>query len=111
MIPELLKMKEEEKYNTHTIQLISILYLKRKQKSAFSICQMLGINIKEYENIINVGRGKNLLDENEELTSQAVNIVEQIRKKIKFQDKNKIINQLKIEEDIVYVPKVFRGSS
>lgn len=102
---------EEEKYHTQTIQLISILYLKRKQKTDLSICQMLGINIKEYESIINIGKEKQLFDNNEELTAQAINIIEQIRKKIKFQHNNQIINQLKIEEDIVYVPKVFRGSS
>jgi FAD synthase len=101
----------EERYNTQTIQLISLLYLKKKQKSTLSICQMLGINIKEYESIIKIGKEKHLFDENEELTSQAVHIVEQIRKKIKFQEKNQITNQIKIEEDIVYVPKIFRGSS
>jgi hypothetical protein len=102
---------EEEKYHTQTIQLISILYLKRKQKTDLLICQMLGINIKEYESIINIGKEKHLFDDNEELTAQAINIIEQIRKKIKFQHNNQIINQLKIEEDIVYVPKIFRGSS
>lgn len=101
----------EEKYQTQTIQLISILYLKRKQKSDLSISQMLGININEYNTIISIGKEKNLLDNNEELTEQAVSIIEQIRKKIKFQRNNQIINQLKIEEDMVYVPKIFRGSS
>jgi len=102
---------EEEKYQPLTIQLISILHLKRKQKSDLSISQMLGININEYNLIIGIGKKKKLLDNNEELTEQAVNIIEQIRKKIKFQNNNQIINQLKIEEDIVYVPKIFRGSS
>ncbi len=102
---------EEEKYQTQTIQLISILHLKRKQKSDLSISQLLGININEYNSIIGIGKEKKLLDSNEELTEQAVNIIEQIRKKIKFQHNNQIINQLKIEEDIVYVPKIFRGSS
>lgn len=72
---------------------------------------MLGINIREYESIINIGKKKSLFDESEELTTQAVNIVDQIRKRIKFQGKNQILNQLKIEEDIVYVPKVFWGGS
>ncbi len=102
---------EEEKYQTQTLQLISILHLKRKQKSDLSISQMLGININEYNSIIVVGIEKKLLDINEELTEQAVNIIEQIRKKIKFQNNNQIINELKIEEDIVYIPKIFRGGS
>ena len=72
---------------------------------------MLGININEYNLIIDVGKKKKLLDNNEELTEQAVNIIEQIRKKIKFQNENQINNKLKIEEDIVYVPRKFRGSS
>lgn len=102
---------DEEKYQPQTIQLISILHLKRKQKSDLSISQMLGININEYNSIIDIGKKKNLLDSNEDLTEQAVNIIEQIRKKIKFKNTNQIINQLKIEEDILYVPKIFRGSS
>lgn len=102
---------EEEKYQTQTIQLVSILYLKRNQKSDLSISQMLGVNLSEYDSIINIGKQKNLFDNKDELTEQAINIIEQIRKKIKFQHNKQIINQLKIEEDIVYVPKVFRGSS
>lgn len=102
---------EEEKYHTQTIQLISILHLKRKQKSDLLISQILGININEYNSIISIGKEKKLFDNNEDLTEQAINIIEQIRKKIKFQHDNQIINQLKIEEDIVYVPKIFRGSS
>lgn len=102
---------EEEKYHTQTIQLISILHLKRKQKSDLLISQILGINMNEYNSIISIGKEKKLFDHNEDLTEQAINIIEQIRKKIKFQHDNQIINQLKIEEDIVYVPKIFRGSS
>jgi hypothetical protein len=102
---------EDEKYQTQTIQLISILHLKRKQKSDLLISQILGININEYNSIISIGKEKKLFDINEDLTEQAINIIEQIRKKIKFQHDNQIINQLKIEEDIVYVPKIFRGSS
>lgn len=96
---------EEEKYHTQTIQLISVLYLKRKQKSDLSISQMLGINLNEYDSIIDIGKQKNLFDNNGELTEQAIIIIEQIRKKIKFQYNKAIVNQLKIEEDIVYVPK------
>jgi hypothetical protein len=102
---------EEEKYHTQTIQLISILHLKRKQKSDLLISQILGININEYNSIISIGKEKKLFDNNEDLTEQAINIIEQIRKKIKFQHDNQVINQLKIEEDIVYVPKIFRESS
>ncbi|AOC93232.1 hypothetical protein BB050_00076 [Flavobacterium anhuiense] len=102
---------DEEKYQTQTIQLVSILYLKRKQKSDLSISLMLGININEYDSIINIGKEKNLFDNNGKLTTNAINIIELIRKKIKFQNNSQIINQLKIEEDIVYVPKVFQGSS
>ncbi len=104
-------LNEQEKYQTQTIQLISILQLKRKQKSDLLISQMLGINLIEYNSIIKIGKEKKLLDNNEEPTEQAIDIIEQIRKKTKFKQNNQIINQLKIEEDIVYVPKIFRGSS
>jgi hypothetical protein len=100
-----------EKYSSQTIQLISILRLKRKQKSDLSICQTLGLNMREYESIILVGKQKNLFDEKEELTEQAINIIEQIRKKIKFQHNNQVNNELRIEEDMIYIPQKFRGGS
>ena len=101
----------DEKYGKNSTQLISLIYLKKKRKNIFNICQILGINLKEYDEIINEGRIKNIFDENGDLTQQAQNIYDQIRKKIKFQNKGRINSDPSIPEDMVYIPKTFRGSS
>lgn len=100
----------EDKYNSDTIQLISMIYLKKKQKNPLSICQMLGLSLPEYDSIIEKGKNKNLFDLEGNLTKQAVRIFEEIQKKSKFQ-KEIINDELMIQEDILYIPKKFRGSS
>jgi hypothetical protein len=100
-----------EKYSKQTIQLLSIIYLKKKHKNVAYACQMLGINLKDYEIIIKEGQKKDLFDLDEELTEQAINIYDQIKKKVKFQKSNFINPELVIEEDMLYIPKSFRGNS
>jgi hypothetical protein len=100
----------EEKYNKDTIQLVSMIYLKKRHKNTLYICQALGINLNEYELIIEKGKEKNLFDSEEKLTEQAIRIFEEIQKKSKFQ-KEIIDEKLMIEEDVIYIPKKFRGSS
>lgn len=101
----------EEKFSKYNMQLLSVIYLKRKQKSVLTICQTLGINLTEYEKIISEGQNKKIFDSEEELTELAVNLIEQVRKRVKFQKYKYVKPELMIEEDTVYIPKTFRGSS
>jgi len=102
---------DEDRYSKHNILLLSLMHLKRKQKGVVNICQHLGINLNEYEQIILEGQKKELLDSNEDLTQQAKKILKQIRKRIKFQKSTYIKPELMIEQDMLYIPKSFRGSS
>jgi hypothetical protein len=102
---------DDERYDKLTLQLISIIYLKRRHKSVLYICQSLSINLQDYELIIKEGQKKELFDINEELTEHAINIFEQIKKRIKFQKNTFIKPELVIEEDMLYIPKIFRGGS
>lgn len=100
----------KDKYNSDTIQLISMIYLKKKQKNPLAICQMLGLSLFEYDSIIEKGLIKNLFDSDANLTEQAIRIFDEIQKKSRFQ-KEIINDKLMIQEDILYIPKKFRGSS
>lgn len=100
----------KDKYNSDTIQLISMIYLKKKQKNPLAICQILGLSLFEYDSIIEKGIIKNLFDSDANLTEQAIRIFDEIQKKSRFQ-KEIINDKLMIQEDILYVPKKFRGSS
>ena len=98
----------DKKYGRDSVQLLSIIFLKRKGKNVLNICQLLGINIPDYNKIINYGLSKSIFDQDENLTDQAIRIVDEIKKRIKFERYNSKI--LKIEEDVLYIPKIFRGS-
>jgi len=100
----------EEKYSSDTIQLISMIYLKKKQKSPLAICQLLGLSLSEYDSIKRKGENKDLFDSEGNLTEQAIRIFEEIQKKSRFK-KEIINNKLMIKEDILYIPKKFQGSS
>jgi hypothetical protein len=101
----------EERYNKQTLQLLSVIRLKRKKRNPISICHILGINLNEYENIINKGINKKLFNSSGDLTKQGINIYEQINKKVKFLNIKEEKQELLIEEDMLYIPKTFRGSS
>jgi hypothetical protein len=100
-----------EKYSKYNLNVLSILLLKRKRKNPIYICQFLGLNIDEYENILQEGLEKNVFDSDGALTQNALNILEQVRKKIRFETDKYIKPELVIEEDMIYLPKVFMGSS
>lgn len=102
---------EDEKYDKTTMQLISLIYLKRKQKNEINICQLFGINLKEYEDLLQIAINKNLFDEEEELTKHGITIYENIKKRVRSSKKEYLKPELLIEEDVLYIPKIFRGSS
>lgn len=98
----------EEKYNKQTLQILSLIKLKRKAKSNLNICSNLGISLNELDKIIALGVEKGLFLKSGDLTEKGINIYEEINKKAKFLNQKK---ELIIEEDILYIPKTFRGSS
>jgi len=99
------------KYDCQTIQFVSIISLKKRRKNVPNICQMLGINLNDYNKIIQEGQTKNLFNSEGELSEIANNIYDEIQKKIKFEKHNFIKTELIIEEDLLYLPNIFRGSS
>ena len=99
----------EEKYDKATMQLVSIIFLKKRHRSPLSICQKLGLNIDSYNAIIEQGQAKNLFDADEKLTDLAISIFDERQKKSRFQ-KNNITEAFMIKEEIIYLPKKFRGN-
>jgi hypothetical protein len=102
---------QEEKYSNYNIRILSVIILKRRKKSIISICQFLGINLDDYDNIIIEGQQKGIFDASESLTENALRVIEQIRKKAKFEKDKYIRPDLLIDEDMIYLPKVFLGKS
>ena len=82
---------------------------KYHHKSDLLIGQLLGISLDDLEEIVNIGKGKGLFDDDGGLTQEARSIYEEIRKKDSFVEHD-IRWQLTAENiDEVYVPKSFRG--
>ncbi|MDM1067356.1 phosphoribosyltransferase-like protein [Myroides odoratimimus] len=102
---------KHEKYSNYNLRVLSVILLKRKRKSPIFICQFLGLNLEEYENIIQEGIKSKVFDKDSELTENAFEIIEQIKKRIRFEKEKYIKPELVIEEDMLYLPKVFQGSS
>ncbi|MBL7868477.1 MAG: hypothetical protein JNM71_10700 [Flavobacterium lindanitolerans] len=102
---------DANKYSKYNLKTLSVLLLKRKRNNPIYICQFLGINLDEYNLIIDEGIKSNIFDEQGELTNNAIRVIDEVRKKIKFEKEKYIKPELIIEEDMVYLPKVFQGSS
>lgn len=104
-------LKSPDDYSRLSMQLLGLITLKRQQKNVVHICQLLACSLDEYEEIVQEGKNRFLLDGNEELTPRALSVVEQIRKRHRFTENNQRNRTLLIDEDLIYVPKVFRGNS
>ncbi len=98
-------------HTSESLRLISVVAQKYHHRNDLYIAQVLGINIEDVEEIINIGKGKGLFDESGGLTQEAKTIYEEIRKRDKIleHDIPKQISQKMIHN--VYVPTSFRGIS
>jgi hypothetical protein len=109
LIPDITK-EYKKIYEKNFIQLLTTIRLKQKHKNVISICQELGINLDEYDDIIKRGVEKGFFNEKGNLTEYATNICKDISRKNRFIE-NKIRRDMVIGEDLLYIPKTFRGSS
>lgn len=98
-----------KEHTTEAQRLIGVIAQKYHHKSDLLIGQLLGISLDDLEEIVNIGKGKGLFDDDGGLTQEARSIYEEIRKKDSFVEHD-IRWQLTAENiDEVYVPKSFRG--
>lgn len=98
-------------HTTESLRLISVVAQKYHQRSNMYIAQELGICVEDVEEIIGIGKGKGLFDENGNLTLEAKTIYEEIRKRDKILEHDIPKQMSRIMIDSVYVPTSFRGIS
>ena len=98
-------------HTTESLRLISVVAQKYHQRSNMYIAQVLGICVEDVEEIIGIGKGKGLFDENGNLTLEAKTIYEEIRKRDKILEHDIPKQMSRIMIDSVYVPTSFRGIS
>lgn len=104
-------LNPNNKFNKNDLQIISIINLKRKKKNALNICQVLGINFDEYEQLIDKAKTIELINSENDLTEKALKIYSEILKSTKVKNKINPLQQILIEEDLLYLPNKFQGSS
>lgn len=98
-------------HTTESLRLISVVAQKYHRRSNMYIAQVLGICMEDVEEIIGIGKGKGLFDENGNLTLEAKTIYEEIRKRDKILEHDIPKQMSRIMIDSVYVPTSFRGIS
>ncbi|ELI6456059.1 hypothetical protein RRM46_002301 [Flavobacterium psychrophilum] len=104
-------LNTDNKFSKNDLQIISLINLKSKKKNDLNICQVLGININEYEELIEKAKTLELINLDNNLTEKAVKIYSEILKSVKVKSKINTLEQIFIEEDFLYLPKWFQGSS
>ncbi|MGG0747260.1 hypothetical protein ABE088_28730 [Priestia megaterium] len=88
-------------------QLFSLLRLKRIKKPKYTICQILGINLKDYSEIVSEAVNRGILNNEEQLTSDGEKIYSEIARginKINRESSLHVNNQVSL-----HVPRTFRG--
>lgn len=98
-----------KQHTVDSLRLISVVAQKYHRRSNFFIAQTLGIGMQDVEEIIRLGKEKELIDESGGLTLIARTIYEEIRKKDRILER-KISKQISKQNiNRVYVPRSFRG--
>lgn len=81
----------------------------RKRKSRIVICQLLGISLSEYEEIINGAKQKGMLNNQGDLTKVGDMLYFEVVKEIKKIKKTSKVDREK--QPIVYLPDSFEGKT
>ncbi|MDY0081170.1 MAG: hypothetical protein RBR95_11325 [Ignavibacteriaceae bacterium] len=98
-------------YNSQNLQMLLILRLKKQNKNEFDICQNLGLNMQDYNEILENGKSKNIFTDNGMISEFGNNVYSEIQKKISIIKSRKEDFEFNKNEDMVYVPTKFRGIS
>lgn len=96
-------------YTTESLRLISVVAQKYHHRSDLYIANVLGINMLDLEDIVNIGKEKGLFYEDGGLTQEATTIYEEIRKRDRILERDIPKQMSKQNINSVYVPKSFRG--
>ena len=98
-------------HTTESLRLISVVAQKYHHRSDLYIAQVLGVNMKDLEEIVRIGKEKGLINEAGGLTQEASTIYEEIRKRDRILEHDIPKQMSKQNINSVYVPKSFRGIS
>ncbi len=96
-------------HTTESLRLISVVAQKYHHRSDLYIAQVLGVNMKDLEDIVRIGREKGLINEAGGLTQEATVIYEEIRKRDRILERDIPKQMSRQNINSVYVPKSFRG--
>ncbi len=97
-------------YKKLNFRLIAIIRLKKMNRSVPVICQYIGITLNDYELSIKNGVDKGIFSKDGELTKKGERLYSEILKKIAI-IRTREKNIMNLDNDILYVPKTFRGKT
>lgn len=100
----------KEIFDKNDFFLFAVLRLKYHNMIAPTICQVLGITITTYDEIIDNGKDRNMFNNNETLTSEGKKIYSRLAQKMKSGIRISDINYY-LEKPSYYVPKKFLGET
>ena len=97
-------------YSTLNLQLMTIMRLKSSKRSVPVICQLMGLALFEYAEIVEEGKLRGVFDKTGEVSVLGRDFHENLRKKVQFR-RNKEKIMLKGGGEIIYLPSTFRGET
>lgn len=92
-------------------KILAVIRLKRRGSIDSIICQILGISSNELREALDEGVKRNIFDESHNISSHGLNIYEELKRKIQISntlEKRRFIN---LQNEKIYVPKVFLGKA
>lgn len=89
--------------------ILAIVRLKKQKRIIPIICQILGITLNQYNEIITIGKERNIFDLNDRLTEYGLAVYEKIKKSLKIHHQEGKREKYNLKQIDQYVPKKFLG--
>jgi hypothetical protein len=99
-----------EVYSALNLQLITIMRLKSQKRSVPVICQIMGMTMTEYEEVMQEGKTRGLFKNNGSISGSGIQISDEIRKAhlIRATRQKRL---MKNRNQLIYLPMTFRGET
>lgn len=91
--------------------ILAVIRLKRRGSIDSIICQILGISVNELNEVYEEGVKRKIFDAAFNLSSHGTDIYEELKKKIQISNTKEKRNYIKLQNEKIYVPKIFLGKA
>ena len=98
-------------FNDINYKILAVIRLKRRGSIDSIICQILGLSVNELNEAFEEAVRRNIFDDDYNLSESGMDIYEELKKKIKISNTLEKRRFFNLQNEKIYVPKIFLGKA